>query len=139
MPLPAGQAPLRENQFYRAYGSRSRFLFVGDAGCPVRLRLTCRLPAAAPPHASILLAVNGQAQARFAIGHGWETWELAIPRGTVQDGVNEVSIHWPPPEFPGQQGLEAAADELVDGTLPDLFPCYGEIHAFTAAAGTAED
>ena len=77
-----GEAPLRqrlqhvnrkENDFYRAYGPDSRFVFVGEAGRPARLRLTCRLPGSTPLRGSLLLSLNDHPQAELEIGGAWES------------------------------------------------------------------
>ena len=70
-----GDAPWREGsrpwplpQFYRAYGRESRFVFAGEAGSPVRLRLTCRLPAPPGARMPLVVTLNGQPQAEIEAG-----------------------------------------------------------------------
>ncbi|HEY0510453.1 MAG TPA: hypothetical protein VGH73_01025 [Thermoanaerobaculia bacterium] len=128
-----GHVRRKENHFYKAYWLESRFVFAGEAGCPVRLSLTCRLPGPAPAQGTLALDLNGRPQAEIGVGREWETWDLAIPGDTVQEGLNEIVIHWPLPEFPGRQALETVADDLIDGAFPEFFCSFGEIHTFVVA------
>lgn len=123
----------KRSDFYRAYWIDSRFLFIGEAGRPVRLGLTCRLPGPAPVRGDVVLALNDRPQARIEIGGAWETWDVVVPGEAVKEGLNEVSVRWPLPEFPGERALETAFADPGDGSQPEMFPCFGEIHAFTAA------
>jgi len=127
----------KRSDFYKAYWIESRFPFIAEAGRPVRLSLTCRLPGGA---GSLLLSLNGHPQARIEIGSAWETWDVEIPGEAVTEGVNEIAVRWPLPEFPGEPALRAVPGDLSgaagDRSLPELFPCFGEIHAFTAEAST---
>jgi hypothetical protein len=133
--MPLREEGARESDFYKAYWIDSRFVFVAEAERPVRLRLTCRLPGGAASRGGLVLALNGRPQVSLEAGGAWETWEVTIPGEAVREGVNEISIRWPLPEFPGQRALEAVSDDPVEGFHPELFPCFGEIHAFTAAEG----
>ena len=66
---------------------------------------------------------------------------MVIPGDAVREGVNEISIRWPLPEFRGEEELALAFAD-PDLASPELFPCFGEIHAFTAAdagAGLSEE
>jgi len=123
----------KENHFYKGYWSESRFAFVGAAGRAVRLRLTCRLPG--PARGRLVLALNGRPQAEIEIGGAWETWDVVAPGEAVREGVNEVTIRWPLPELPGQRALEAVCADPDAVSFSELFPCFGEIHSFTAAEG----
>jgi hypothetical protein len=140
MPRQEGAGRFKESDFYRAYGLDSRFVFVGEAGRPVRLLLTCRLPGLpedAARRGSLLLAVNDLPQAEVEIGGAWETWELTVPGEAVREGVNDVALRWPLPSPAVPAGEAELAEAFADPelTAPELFPCFGEIHAFTAADG----
>ncbi len=137
MPRQEGDGRFEKSDFYRAYGLDSRFVFVGDAGRPVQLLLTCRLPGGPALRARLLLSVNDLPQAELEIGGAWETWELTIPGEAVREGVNEVALRWPLPELAGLSGEAELAQAFADPelTAPELFPCFGEIHAFTATDG----
>ncbi len=124
-----------EAEYYKAYCPESRFIFVGEAGCPVRLTLTCRLPRLALPSSSILVVFNGKPQAEMVITREWSTWDIGLAGEVVRDGLNEVAVRWPLPEFPGTQGLEEVRSALYEGRFPAFYPVFGEIHSFTASDG----
>jgi hypothetical protein len=124
------------SDFYRAYWIESRFLFIAEAGRPVRLGLTCRLPRGAGARGELILALNDRPQAAIEIGDVWETWDVEVPGEAVREGLNEVSLRWPLPDSPGERALEGVFDDPDDRAQSELFPCFGEIHAFTAAAGS---
>lgn len=128
------------NHYYKAYWTHSRFIFAGEAGCPARLSLTCRLPGhrlpgQTPWQGTVSLELNGRPQASMVVGRDWETWDLAIPGDAVREGLNELLIHWPLPDFPGHKALESVAHHLMDGSVPDFFCAFGEIHEFIIADG----
>ncbi|HVS00871.1 MAG TPA: hypothetical protein VMW27_29900 [Thermoanaerobaculia bacterium] len=129
-----GYVRRRENDYYKAYWAESRFVFVGEEGKPVQLSLACRLPATAPAEETAVLDLNGRPLAGIELGHDWRTWDLSVPGEALRDGLNEVVIHWPLPDFPGQKAFDAVGEELVDEVFPDFFCTFGEIHTFTASA-----
>jgi len=131
-----GMSPLLKmrSDYYKAYGLTSRFVFVGEPDCPVDLRLTCRLPQGSRAADDIAIEVNGTRFGELSINRHWETWQISVGEELVRDGLNEVVIHWPLPEFPDQQTLDAMFDHLVDeGIYPDFYPVFGEIHTFVAS------
>lgn len=132
MPKLPGDRRRKMVSYYTAYRPESAFVFVGEKGSPVRLDLTCCRPASSP--ARVVLEVNGRKESEKLVGPGWENWEILVAGETVSDGVNEVLLRWPVPEFPGEQDLETAADDLIDGLYPEYFPVFGKIHSFTAKA-----
>lgn len=121
------------NDYYKSYGSKSRFFFIGEADRATQLRLTCRLPGAGATEQRVLIEVNGRELAEITARHEWATWEVMIPQERVRDGVNEVVIRWPVPAFSGDQSLEQAADALMKGSFPEFFPVFGEIHSLVAS------
>jgi hypothetical protein len=121
--------------YYKAYWFESRFIFVGEAGCPVNLRLTCRLPELAPPGAKISVELNGKPQVEFAGGRDWETWEIGIAGEAVRDGLNDVVICWPVPEFEGKKAFEKVIPVLFEGKIPVFYSVFGEIHSCTVSDG----
>ena len=135
-----GSAAAEHSHYYRAYSPESRFFFIADALRPVRLSLTCRLPRAGLPNGAAMLAINGNACGEIELGHSWATWDFTLRAQTIQDGLNEISIHWPLPVFPGKLGIEAAAADLLQEIKPEFYCLFGEIHTFTAdARSLAED
>lgn len=124
-----------EGEYHRALWLESTFIFVGEAGCPVQLSLTCRLPRSAQHDAAISVALNGKPQVEIVIGHEWSSWEIELSGKIVSDGLNEVSVHWPIPEFSSREELEKAIVNLCIRRFPDFYPVFGEIHSFTASKG----
>jgi hypothetical protein len=129
--------PQFEPKYYRAFGSESRFIFVGTADVPVRLSLTCRLPNTATGESKISVALNGVSQAEMTISRQWSTWEINVAGDVVREGLNEVSVHWPVPEF---ESSSEALDKVVmnlfnfwELKFPNFFPLFGEIHSFKAS------
>lgn len=124
-----------DERYYKAYGPESRFVFVGEADCPVRLCLTCRLPASTAPQSPIFIEVNGKHLAEIVIGYDWTTWDITIDRETVRDGINEVTVGWPIPEIDCDEALRKAVLNVYEGKFADLYPIFGEIHSFIASNG----
>ena len=122
-------------EYYRAYRPESKFIFVGEAGCAVHLSLTCRLLDPAPLHTSITLKLNGKPQLEIVISSKWDTWEIDLPGDAVRDGLNEIAIKWPMPEFETSKSLEKARLKLIAREFPGFFPVFGEIHSFIASDG----
>lgn len=122
-------------RYYRAYGPYSRFIFVGEAGCPVDLALTCRLPKPAPREGKITIDCNGEPQVEINVSTDWTSWDISLPGEAVRDGLNEILVHWPMPEFRSEEALSKVTLQLCYRKFPDLYPVFGEIHSFKAANG----
>lgn len=131
LPPRQGWEPRIGNDYYRAYWLESRFVFLGEAGQPARLALTCRLPDHAREKAQAVLEVNGHEQVRLEVDRSWSSWEIPLGGEALVDGLNRITLHWPMPEFPGESELERVVDYLVDGIYPEFFCAFGEIHEFT--------
>ncbi len=119
--------------YYKAYWPESKFIFVGEAGCPVRLGLVCRLPA--PAAASISVELNRKPLLEIAVTRAWSTWEINLAGTDVHDGLNEIAIRWPIPEFSSDKELERVRSKLYERELSEFYPIFGEIHSFTAGDG----
>jgi len=124
-------------QYYKAYETESRFIFVGEAGCLLQLSLACRLPQSARGEDTISLMVNGCFQGEMEIGRNWTTWDIAVNGAVLCDGLNEVVVRWPMPVFEGSAALERSVLNICENKFPDLFPIFGEIHSFTACDARA--
>jgi len=125
-----------EPKYYRAFGTESKFIFVGTAGCPVRLSLTCRLPNNALGEAPISVGLNGTLQAEMMISRQWSSWEITLAGDIVREGLNEVTVRWPVPEFESGEALAKVVTNLFNFwelKFPNFFPVFGEIHSFTAS------
>lgn len=122
-------------RYYKAYAPESRFIFVGEAGSPVHLCLTCRLPDWTSSQGAILVEINGKPLAEIAAGSDWTTWDLTLDAETVGDGLNEITVSWPIVEFDSQPALKKAALKMYEGKFPHFYPVFGEIHSFIATDG----
>lgn len=135
LPPRAGSAFRRVSDYYKAYWQESRFVFVGEAGRRVLLSLACRLPVNGESEA-IVIEVNGTLLGEMGVGQRWQTWDVLVSENVVRDGINQVIIRWPTPDYSAEQSFERAAAELVDEkAFPELFPVFGEIHSFIASDG----
>ena len=121
-------------RYFRAYWPDSRFVFVGEAGYPVNLSLTCRLPRLAADRGKISIDCNGKPQGEVAVSKEWSSWDITIPGEAIQDGVNEIEVHWPIPEFRTEEALSEVIVKLCQTRYPEYFPIFGEIHIFTASS-----
>jgi hypothetical protein len=123
-------------RYFRAYWPDSRFVFVGEAGYAVNLTLVCRLPKLAADKGKISIDCNGIPQGELTVSKEWSSWDITIPGEAIRDGVNEIDVHWPIPEFRTAQALSEVIVKLCQTRYPEYFPIFGEIHIFTAASVT---
>ena len=126
---------LNETDYYKAYWPTSKFIFVGEAGCPVQLSLTCRLPKTAAEEATIGVDFNGKPQVSIVVSNKWSSWEISLPGVAVRGSLNEIAVRWPMPAFPYKAGLEKVMTDLCNRRFPEFYPVFGEIHSFKAANG----
>lgn len=122
--------------YFRAYWPESRLVFVGKAGFAVNLSLTCRLPKLSVAEGKISIGCNGKPQVEIAIDKQWASWNIAIAGGTVRDGLNEVEVRWPMPDFRTAEALSEVLPRLCRKKYPEYYPLFGEIHSFTATDGS---
>jgi len=121
-------------EYYRAYWPESTFVFVGEAGCAVRVCMTGRLPK--PTRESpVRIYLNGKPQLKITLDSDWSAWDIDLPGEAVRTGLNEITISWPMPEFDADAALETARLKVIERKFPDFFPVFGEIHSFTASDG----
>lgn len=121
-------------EYYRAYWPESTFVFIGEEDCAVHISLTCRL-AKPTREAPIGVYLNGKPQLKITVDSEWSTWDINLPGEAVRNGLNEITISWPMPEFDANEALETARLKLIERKFPDFFPIFGEIHSFTASDG----
>lgn len=127
--------PAYDIRYFRAYWPESRFVFVGEAGCAVNLCLTCRLPKPGTGERKITIALNSEPLVEMIINTEWSTWDITLPGEAVLDGLNELAVRWPMPEFQSAEALRKVTMRLCQLKFPDFFPVFGEIHSFTASNG----
>lgn len=113
--------------YYKAYEDESVFRFVArDA---VRCSLTYRVPGGGE---AVIIEVNGRTRITLAATAHWQTETFVIEPGELVAGRNRLRFFWPPLTDGASVALAAAAARIAQGMNPELFPVFGEIHAFTA-------
>ena len=125
---------MKDVNYYRAYGAESKFVFVGEANRPVKFSLTCRLQNHESPQA-ISLLVNQEHAGGVLVNSEWTTWNILVPAELIKDGINDVSIVWPMPEFVGRNGYKNVMNDLIEKRAPEFLTVFGEIHTFTVVDG----
>jgi len=121
-------------RYYRAYWPDSRFVFIGEAGYSLNLSLTCRLPRLSLDEGQISVDCNGEPQVQMTITKDWSSWEITVPGEFIRDGINEIDVHWPIPDFRTREALSEVIVTLCKKKYPEFYPIFGEIHAFTASS-----
>jgi len=114
--------------FASAYWETSKFIFFGESGRAVSLKLTFRLPEFSTCGV-IAIAVNGHLIARAPVDGHWQTLSVSILGDSVVDGINEIAVTWPGETGSSDKVLERMADELVARRLPRFHRVFGEIHS----------
>jgi hypothetical protein len=123
--------------YFRAYSPATRFIFVGEAGRPLVLRVACRTPHVAGGR--IHVDINGAAAASVTICSDWQALELELGADAVLNGVNEIAIHWPSPESRAVKAVEVEAEKWLQGEVPELYCVFGEIHSLTVSPRDGPD
>jgi len=100
--------------------------------------LTCRLPDTATGEDTIVVTLNGRAQAQIEIACDWATWDINLPGEMLRDGLNEIGIEWPMPQFASRQKLEQVILDLSERRFPEFYPIFGEVHSFFACDARKE-
>ena len=78
-----------------AFCERSRFVFFGEDGRPVGLKLTYRVPGQRGSASTIKIEVNGFQLTQAPAQASWQTFEVCVLSDCVTDGLNELVITWP--------------------------------------------
>ncbi len=121
----------QDSHYYKSYWRESRFVFVGERGYGAQLRISCRLPHL--EEGTVRVGVNGICRAELACGREWATWDISVPGQHVVDGLNEVSVNWPMPEFPGIEAYKTVIADMNDQLFPEFLCLFGEIESFRAS------
>jgi hypothetical protein len=125
------------NHYFKAYNHESTFFFVGEAGQPAHLQLSCRLPGYELAEGLISLKINDKVIGEIKITREWQTSDLTVPGRAILEGLNKVVLVWPTPVFPGLKPLELVVGDLMEGLYPEFFCVFGEIHSFVASSPTS--
>jgi hypothetical protein len=112
-----------------AFWETSKFVFFGEKGRPIGLKLTYRVPNPPRSGGTVEIDVNGHRVAQAPVGESWQTLEIYILNDYVVDGLNEIVITWPNEEECSEAALNRAADALLARRVPNFYRVFGEIHA----------
>jgi hypothetical protein len=93
------------------------------------------LPKLSFDEGKISVDCNGEQQVEITIGKQWSSWDISIPGHLVRDGINEIEVHWPTPDFRTDEALSEVIIKLCEMKYPEYYPLFGEIHSFTASDG----
>lgn len=126
-------APAKEHDYYKAYWFKSIFFFVWKKERSALVSLTCRLPEQRREIGTIVVQVNDFSSCKIDITKSWSTWQGFIPQQAMRDGVNEIVVWWPIPDYCSSDLLNAAADTVIQGRH-ELYCLFGEVHCFTVRA-----
>jgi hypothetical protein len=85
---------------------------------------------------TISIDCNGKPQVEIGIGKQWSSWDITVPGELIRDGINEIEVHWPVPDFRTEEALSEVIVTLCKKKYPEFYPIFGEIHAFTASSVT---
>lgn len=116
--------------YYQFRGAASRFFLVTEGNRPVFIQLTYRNPNARGEN-DIVLRINNKVIDTVPAVRTWNTVSFSIDASLVNDGVNTITINWPPADA-NQAEPNSRAYKSEQGMLEFSFPVVGEIHLFTA-------
>jgi len=114
-----------ERAYVQAFTPTSTFFLTGPRAGPVSFRLTCRVPGG---RGEVIAAIEGGPEIRLAVEEHWKTFEFEL---RAPAGLSRITLEWPV-RPPPPDSLERAARRLERGGYPDVFPWFGEVHAFQA-------
>jgi hypothetical protein len=120
-----------------AFSQISRFVFFGEQGQAVGLKLTYRVPAASGQHCVVGVDVNGHTIVQAQTRAGWQTLEVIVSGDRVVEGMNEIAVIWPEGNRRSELLLEQAADALGARRLPYVYEVFGEIHSLSVSDRSA--
>ena len=130
--------------YLQAYKFESRFYLVCDDPCPVHLKLTCRLDCQPMDDGMVSVIVNDCPIGRLRVSTHWSQHALTIPAENLRGGLNSLVLSWPEPQRSPEEHIkkiiknfEANESAKRWERLPDIYPVYGEVHAFSAVAQPA--
>lgn len=118
---------------YRARQPESIFKLICCSKFPVGLKLTLRSRHLAA-NEQMVLKVNGIVVESLSVAAQWQSYEIEIPAEVLTQGINSLSILWPPQYFSRQDRMRTIGRELELGRIPTVPFIYGELSQLRAAA-----
>jgi hypothetical protein len=133
LPGPSNSAAASAPDYFRAYGTESRFAFVSEANVAVELSITLRIPnVPAGLSRSVSMHVNGVRVGTLEATQRWSTHSVCVPEDAVEDGINRVALEWPMPSTFQSVVERSIAREYLCGRKDALFTVFGEVHTLQA-------
>jgi len=119
--------------FYRAFDPVSTFHLICRQPCAVELQLTYRAGNGASG-GEIGVAVNGVPLTVLAGSANWRSESVRIPERELRQGVNDITIAWPAPDWDREKWIDETAG-LLEANIPiEISPVFGHLHWFKARA-----
>jgi len=113
---------------FRSPWPESAFCLICDGEQDVEIEMTVRLSAPGP----VRVAVGDREIGIVDAAERWTRTGLRIERVHLRQGLNRLTLSWPPPTMDGGTALAAAADRLEVGIAADLHPVFGEVFSLLA-------
>lgn len=124
---------------FRAPWPTSSFCLVVAEPAEIVLELTLRLPpvpgVASDRRETVSVHVGEAEVGTVEASTSWRRHTLRLPAACLQQGLNRLTLYWPPPSDDGETALAAAARRLEDGLDADLHPVFGELASLRARLG----
>jgi hypothetical protein len=114
-----------ERAYVQAFTPASVFFLTTARAGAVSFRLTCRVPGGG---GEVAVGIEGGDGIRLVVEDRWKTFEFDL---RAPKGLSRIILEWPL-RPPPPDSLERAARRLERGAYPDVFPWFGEVHAFQA-------
>lgn len=121
-----------QRPYYQFRGAVSGFYLVAEGNRPVSVQLTYRNRNRKTAESDIVIKINNRVIDTLPGSMQWRTISFIIDGALVLDGVNTVSIDWPPAD-PSLVKANSITPRPEESMLEYSFPVTGEIHLFTAS------
>jgi hypothetical protein len=121
---------------YKARDTASDFILITAKKHPVRLKLVCRL--SYPVEKNVTIKINDAVVETIVAGKYWKTYDIVIPSGLQQEGINTVSVNWPlDHSYLRAREVKPLKENInqvpfINGLNNNMYPLFGEIHMLTA-------
>jgi hypothetical protein len=127
--------------YYQFRGAVSRFYLVAEGNRPVSVQLTYRNRNRNRQalQSEIIIKINNRVIDTLPGSRQWHTVSFILDGALVNDGVNTLTIDWPPADASNIM-TDDRTIKYEESMLEYSFPVVGEIHLFTASqTGPAEE